>query len=144
MWTRDKEAEAIRTLKDEGGVLPKSQWYYHIRRQFELTVFGDVDRVRRKGGGIMVLTEDMWNIVRDIHVACGHKGETKTHKKVREQYANITMVTTKDVIKKCDRCAEKAKKKSGQNVVVRPILSSVLNDRGQVDLIDYRTPRRRI
>ena len=49
------------------------------------------------------------------------------------------MGAVKDVIRNCQRCAEKAKKKCSQNVVVRPILSTALNDRGQVDLIDYRT-----
>mgnify|MGYP003729733911 CR=1 FL=1 len=48
------------------------------------------------------------------------------------------MITVKDVIRKCERCAEKAKKKSAKNVVMQLILSSNLNDRRQVYLIDYR------
>ena len=67
-WTKESELEAVRILKDEDSVLQKTQRYYHVRRQFELTVFNDVEKVRRKGGGVMVPTEDMWTIVRDIHI----------------------------------------------------------------------------
>ena len=35
------------------------------------------------------------------------------------------------------RCAEKLKKKDVRDVVVRPVLASDLNDRGQVDLMNY-------
>ena len=56
-WTKDREAEAIRILEDDCGLEKSHQWYYRIRRTFELTRFGDVEKVRRKRGGIMVPTE---------------------------------------------------------------------------------------
>ena len=118
-WTVDKDREAVQILKDdETTSMQKTQRYYHVRRNFELTILGDVERVRRKGGGLMVPIEHMSGIVRDIHIACNHKGETKTHKKVQEQYANIPIAVVKQVILNCERCTEKAKKKSAKNVAV--------------------------
>jgi len=49
------------------------------------------------------------------------------------------MAAVKEVIFNCERCTEKSKRKSVRSVVVRPILSSALNNRVQVDMIDYWT-----
>jgi len=92
-----------------------------------------------KGNKIVTTENNFLTMEEDIHAAINQKGETKTYKKVQETYANIPMTVVKKVISKCVRCAEKAKKKSIRNVIVRPITVSELNDRGQVDLIDYRT-----
>ena len=45
-WTKDREAEATQILKDDCGLEKSHQRYYHIRLTFELTRFGDVEKVR--------------------------------------------------------------------------------------------------
>lgn len=50
------------------------------------------------------------SIIKDLHTACGHKGEKKTYKKIAEHYGNIPMTVIKSFIRQCGRCAEKSKK----------------------------------
>jgi len=94
---------------------------------------------RKKDGKLMATVDTFHTIIKDIHESIQHKGEIKTHKKVQQIYSNMPMSAVKKVIVNCIRCVEKCKKKSVCSVVVRPITSSALNDRGQIDLIHYRT-----
>ncbi|KAL1488341.1 hypothetical protein ABEB36_014818 [Hypothenemus hampei] len=87
----------------------------------------------------MATRNNEFTIIEDIHRACGHKGEKKTHKKVSEHYANIPISSVKKVIAQCERCAEKIKKSSTVGLVVRPLISKDLNQRGQIDLIDFQS-----
>jgi len=138
-WTAERDAEAVKILTDDNSIY-KDRRYYHVREKFELIEVAGVRRVRRKRDQrIMAVVENFTSIIRDMHVASGHKGETKTHKKIMEHYSNITMAAVKAYIANCERCAEKSKKKCTRGVVVRPILSSSLNERGQVDLVDFQS-----
>jgi len=137
-WTVERQAAVIQVLNDEW-TGEKDRKYYHTKKKFELVILGGLQRVRRKNGKIMATNESHASIVKEIHVGIHHKGGTKTHKAVQEMYENITLATMKTVISNCVRCAEKAKKKCSRSVVVRPITVEQLNDRGQMDLIDYRT-----
>lgn len=138
-WTVKRDAEAILILTNDPTVI-KNRRYYHVQEKFELIEVAGVRRVRRKRDqGIMAIVENFPDIIRDMHVASGHKGETKTHKKILEHYSNIPMAAVKKYIANCERCAEKSTKKSTRGVVVRPILSSSLNERGQVDLVDFQS-----
>lgn len=87
----------------------------------------------------MTTKTNAWQIIRDLHTACGHKGEKKNYKKVAEHYANIPMVIIKQFIEQCERCTEKTKKVYSTGIVVRPIISKDLNSRAQIDLIDYQS-----
>lgn len=137
-WDEARQAEAIKILTDD--TVERNRRYYHVREKFEVVDVAGVRRVRRKRDQLLMATSDLVPaIIRDMHVATGHKGETKTHKKIKEHYANIPMAAVKSFIENCERCAEKSKKKCARGVVVRPILASSLNERGQVDLIDYQS-----
>jgi len=138
-WTAETDTEAVRILTDAPNV-EKNRLYYHVRQHFELVELGGVRRVRKKCNGKFMATEESFtNIIQDIHIATGQKSETKTFYKIQETYANITKAGVRSFIVNCERCAEKAKKKLARSVVVRSISASSLNERGQVDLIDYRT-----
>ncbi|KAL4126393.1 hypothetical protein QTP88_010615 [Uroleucon formosanum] len=138
-WTAERDAEAVKILTDDASV-NKDRRYYHVRQKFDLIEVAGVRRVRRKRDQrIMSVVDSFHSIIRDIHVASGHKSETKTHKKIMEHYSNVPMADVKTHIVNCERCAEKSKKKSTRGVVVRPILSSSLNERGQVDLVDFQS-----
>lgn len=138
-WTAERDAEAVKILTDDASI-NKDRRYYHVREKFDLIEVAGVRRVRRKRDQrIMAVVDSFYNIIRDMHVASGHKGETKTHKKIMEHYSNITMADVKTYIANCERCAEKSKKKCTRGIVVWPILSTSLNERGQVDLVDFQS-----
>ena len=87
----------------------------------------------------MATVDTFSSIVTNVHTALKHQGETKAHKQIQLTCSNTPMSVVKEVVSKCVRCAEKAKKKCVRGVVVRPISVSELNDSGQVDLIDSKT-----
>ena len=93
-WTLEREAEAIRILKNIDDLKKKSM---------VLICTKNVQIVKRQRGDIMLPINYISGIIRDAHVACGLKGETKTHKKVQEHYANVSMTAVKDVIRKCEK-----------------------------------------
>lgn len=138
-WTAKVQDEAIRILCKDPNV-PRNRCYYHVLKAFSLVELGGVRRVcKKRDGKMMATTESFDSIIQDTHIAINHKGETKTHKKIQDHYFNIPKMAVRSVISKCERCAEKSKRKCAQEIVVRPILVSFLNDRGQVDLVNYQS-----
>ena len=70
----------------------------------------------------------------------GHAGEKKTHAKLKETYDNIPIMAVRAFIAECERCLEKKKRKETvSGTVVKPIIVSDLNQRGQVDLVDMQS-----
>jgi hypothetical protein len=109
-WTAERDAETVKILTNDGSI-NKDRRYYHVREKFELIEASGIRRVRRKRDQrIIAVIENFTSIIRDMHVASGHKGETKTHKKM-EHYSNITIAAVKAYIANCERCVEKSKKK---------------------------------
>lgn len=107
---------------------------------FELAEVTKIRKVRwKRDEKYMAVSEKFEEILQDVHVAIGHKGETKTHKKLQERYSNILKSAVCAFIADCERCVEKSKKKCAREVVVRSILVSALNDRGQVDFVNYQS-----
>jgi hypothetical protein len=54
--------------------------------------------------------------------------------KIKDMYDNIPMHVVKKHISECERCLEKRKRvETPRGTVVRPILVSDLNQRGQID-----------
>lgn len=44
-----------------------------------------------------------------------------------------------EYIRQCERCVEKLRLKEKKGIVVRPIIASDYNHRGQIDLVDYQS-----
>lgn len=143
LWTEDYENKVIQILKvinEKEPNVNKDRQFYHIKSSFKLISLGGVTKVCRiKDNRIMTTKNHAGNIIRDLHVACGHKGEKKTYKKVAEHYANIPMFMIKRYIQQCERCTEKTKKITQAGIVVRPLITQDLNQRAQVDLIDFQS-----
>jgi len=79
-----------------GSTVPHDRRYYHVMQNFELVEVAGVRRIRRKHDEKLMATEtEMTRIVRDVHIATGHKRETKTHKKIQENYSNIPKTIVK-------------------------------------------------
>ena len=118
----------------------KNRQYYHINRKFKLVYFTGVVKVlRMKDKKIMATKKTVLSIINDMYAACEHIWQKKTHKKLSEHYANIPISFVKMFIEQCERCIEKSIKTSQACIVVRPIIVSDLNQRGQVDLVDFQS-----
>ena len=82
--------------------------------------------------------EDLFNVINEAHIACGHGGEKRMEKELQKKYANVTRQQIKVFLSMCENCTLK-KAKLNKGIVVRPILSNNFNSRGQVDLIDFQS-----
>ena len=142
LWSKEYESEVLNVLSgwvDGGKRKPRS--FYHIRNKYAIKSFAGVTKaVLQKDSRILACKDTVANIIKDIHESIGHKGERKTYQKVAENYANISRVLVTEYIKNCLRCVEKMKKKEiTAGIVVKPILATYFNERGQVDLVDMQT-----
>lgn len=91
VWTAEKDRNVILMLNGNWSG-PKDRKYYHALKKFNLVELGGVRRVQRKRDKkLMAPVESFMTIIKDVHDAIEHKGETKTHKKLQETYSNIPM-----------------------------------------------------
>jgi hypothetical protein len=76
----------------------------------------------------MEIVNNFFGIIRDMHEASGHKGQTKTHIKIKEYYFNISTVAVKAYIARCEKYAGISKKKKNyeQSVILRLILAKLI------------------
>jgi hypothetical protein len=76
-----------------------------------------------------------FNILSETHIRTGHGGSTRMLKELQVRYKNITYEVIMLYLNLCKQCQTKhsAPKKG---IVVKPMVSSELNSRCQVDLID--------
>ena len=115
---------------------------YNFLKRYDVVTIGNVDKLVLAGSHsslkFFVCLEELYDVIRDAHVACGHGGEKRTEKELDKTYANITREQIKLFLARCQNCQLK-KSKHNKGVVVRPIMSSRFNSRGQVDLIDLQS-----
>lgn len=84
LWTDEHEAEVIKSVqaKSNSGEIIKNRKFYYYRANFKIVNFAGVTKVARiKDGRIMATKPNVFSIIKDLHIACGHKGEKKTYKK---------------------------------------------------------------
>ncbi|KAK2577745.1 hypothetical protein KPH14_012286 [Odynerus spinipes] len=87
-----------------------------------------------------VTNEELYSILYETHTRIGHGGRTRMLKELQIKYKNITYEVVMLYLNLCKQCQMKhsAPKKG---IVVKPIVSSELNSRCQVDLIDLQSNR---
>lgn len=130
MWTRDYKNKVIEILKTGQ---KRSSHEYYIHKNYSLSNLGKITKVMKTKDNCLFATKDsVLSIISDIHIAIGHKGERKTHKKILESYANIPRKIVLEFIKNCERCIEKSRKTVSKGIVVKPITAKDFHDRGQV------------
>lgn len=143
IWTREDEKKALETLRnwDQLGTQRKSNHLYSLRKNYAIKEFAGVSKIiNKKISKLIVTKETVMDLIRNIHECGGHKGEKKTYKQIAENYANISRAVVSEYIKNCERCSEKMKKKEVcSGTVIKPILATYFNERGQVDLVDFQT-----
>ena len=86
--------------------------------------------------------EDTYNIIRKANIATGHCGHDRMLKHLGQKYANITTDAVELFYSYCVVCQEKRKCPKTTGVVVKPILSSEFNSRGQIDLVEMHYPHK--
>jgi hypothetical protein len=141
IWMVNFEREVIALLNDKQTCVKRSRQSYHIRSKYSVTSLAGVTKViTKKDSRIMATKDNAITIFRDIHLSTGHKGEKKTYKKISEHFANIPRHIVGQYIKQCERCVEKLRKMEvGPGIVVKPITVNELNQRGQIDLVDFQS-----
>ena len=95
-----------------------------------------------KHGKYIVALEDLFDVILNAHIACGHGGVRRTlfHLKNIDKIGNITKEQVTLFVSLCFICKKKVQmgknlqKKNGK--LVKPIISRGFNHRIQVDLID--------
>lgn len=85
-----------------------------------------------------VTNEELFSILYETHTRIGHGGRTRMLKELQVKYKNITYEVVMLYLNLCKQCQMKhsAPKKG---IVVKPMVSSELNSRCQVDLIDLQS-----
>ncbi|XP_067140873.1 KRAB-A domain-containing protein 2-like [Centruroides vittatus] len=87
-----------------------------------------------------VTNDELFSILSETHTRTGHGGRTRMLKELQVKYKNITYEVVMLYLNLCKQCQIKhsAPKKG---IVVKPTISSELNSRCQVDLIDLQSHR---
>src|SRR5688572_15875075 len=83
--------------------------------------------------------EEMYDIIKRVHLSTGHGGRDKMLKVLSVKYANITREVVELFKSLCTECRKKRKTKCVKGVVVKPIISRDYGSRGSVDLINVQS-----
>ena len=106
---------------------------------------GDIEKLIRKRQDpaaapiYYAQTDEMYDIIKRVHISTGHGGRNKMLKELSTKYANISREVVELFKSLCVECIKKRKRCVTKGVVVKPILTSDYGSRGQVDLIDMQS-----
>jgi hypothetical protein len=145
--SKDEYFALVEELKEAAKVTGTSKTWrqYYILKRYQILLCGDVEKIIRKkkdeGDEVIYFAhnDDIFDIIKRVHVSTGHGGRDKMMKVLSVKYANITREVLELYKSLCIECAKKRKRPAVKGVVVRPILSNDYGSRGQVDLIDMQS-----
>ena len=114
---------------------------YYIINKFTIREVNGTYRLVKKNNPSVyfVCIEDIFKVIDNAHISSGHGGQKRTLYEIKhnQKVANITASQVNLFITLCLTCKKKQLKNNRhKDKVIRPILSSKFNERGQVDLID--------
>ncbi|GBN12165.1 KRAB-A domain-containing protein 2 [Araneus ventricosus] len=87
-----------------------------------------------------VTNDEFFSILFETHTRIGHGGRTRMLKDLQVEYKNITYEVVMLYLKLCKQCQMKHRAPK-KGIVVKPMVSSELNSKCQVDLIDLQSHR---
>jgi hypothetical protein len=126
-----------------------NQHYYNVRKKYSFQVVGGFANLVRKKDvtynpeiPIPVLTskEEIFDIIQESHIKTNHcRDSHKLYLIIKQQFSNIPRESISAFIRACKKCNERKRLASPKPEAVRPILSSLVNERAQIDLIDMRS-----
>lgn len=85
-----------------------------------------------------VTNEDLFDVLTEAHLTTGHGGRDKMLDTLKKKYKNVTAEVVKIFIPLCGVCLGKKKTKK-RGLTVKPLMFHQLNDRCQVDLVDFQS-----
>jgi hypothetical protein len=117
---------------------------YQRLSRYDIVRIGSVEKlivpVKNEKDPIIYYTcmEENFQIIHEIHIAIGHGGRNRMMREVKAKYKNITVEMVMIYLNLCEPC-QKKQSVPRKGLVVKPIKSSELNSRCQVDLIDMQS-----
>ncbi|KAK2715839.1 hypothetical protein QYM36_010414 [Artemia franciscana] len=144
IFTKSAYLDMIEKVKiSKNKVSNKKPEDYQRLRRFDIVSIGEEERliVPASGGNVMrfyVHTEEIFQILHSTHVSIGHGGRNQMVNVLKLRYKNITREMIVTYLNLCVTC-ERKHSVSKKNLVARPSLSSVINARCHVDLIDMQS-----
>ncbi|KRZ79499.1 KRAB-A domain-containing protein 2 [Trichinella papuae] len=81
----------------------------------------------------------MLSIVRGAHSRINHGGDRKTFLEIRKKWVNVTLEICNIYISYCEDCHFKREKNIAKGFVLKPVGSSSIMSRGQVNPINYQS-----
>ncbi|GFX84393.1 KRAB-A domain-containing protein 2 [Trichonephila clavipes] len=85
-----------------------------------------------------VINNEFFSVLYEIRIRTGHGGRTRMLRELQTKYKNITYEVVMLYLNLCERCQTKQSEHK-KSIVVKPMISSTLNSRFQVDLIDLQS-----
>lgn len=81
-----------------------------------------------------MIIDDLFDTIHTAHVATGHGGRNVLYDNLSKKYANVSQEQIMMFLQLCEECQLK-KSKVRKSVVVKPIISTEMNERCQVILL---------
>ena len=109
-------------------------------KKYDVISIGGIEKLIRKGEGFYyyATVDVLYQLINTAHSGVGHGGLHKTYKELKKQFANISREIIKIFLNICEQCIVKKKRTETTKLVVKSVVTSDFNSRGQVDLIDYQ------
>lgn len=82
--------------------------------------------------------DELFDELNKVHAKLGHGGRDRMEREVQKLFKNVSRGTVVDFLVGCEDC-QKKKGKKRKGLVVKPIIHSHMNSRGQLDLIDLQS-----
>lgn len=121
-----------------------SQDYRRLNR-FEIIKIGEKENLiaKRKNDDVDSIRYyckvcEVHDILEKAHKNTGHKRRLGMEKEITKKYCNVPRSIIEEYLKLCAMCQLKKKSKQ-KGLVVKPMISTGFNKRGQIDLIDMQT-----
>lgn len=144
-FTKEKYERIVSIIEGAKGKEKKSREEYQYCRRYAVAMINGCPKLVVPDNGVApenlkyyVHECDIFEILYDNHLNCGHGGRDKMVAKLNANYKNITREIINIFLKCCEICLMKAKTLR-KGLVVKPILSKEFNSRAQVDLIDLQS-----
>ena len=142
----ERYAELLELVKNGRNKEAKKSCYdYNAVKRFDILTIGDVEKLIKKRKTeeesilYFVTNEELYEKIQEVHTQQGHGGINKMLAHLKKRYANITQEAVTMFITFCEECERRRNRANSKSIVVKPIRSSDLNSRGQVDLIDMQS-----
>jgi len=133
----DEIINYLKQLKLEKKINSKLMKKYDV-----MTVLGDekiMMPITAEGNCVKLYAynEELFNILHNTHLSIGHGGRNRMEYEINKKFKSVTKETITSYLNFCESCERKGSTVK-KGLVVKPIISSEMNSRCQIDLIDMQ------